>query len=401
MKKIFISLHYMELGGAERALLGLLEALAKRHFQVDLFIYSHQGELMEFIPEGINLLPENSAYACYEKGILRTFLLGHPLVGFARLWAKVMDYVKNRHFRSPNTVPSSIADEMGRATNAILPSLHYLGEYDLAISFLNPHYYLRDKVLAKKKIGWFHTDYSKISINPKRELPVWDSLDYIAGVSKDSVNTFLSFFPELSQKTLVIKNILPTSLILKESSLFDANKEMTKGPIKLLSIGRFSPQKNFPYAVEIMSELCKLRSDVVWYLIGYGSEEELIRQQIVQLHLQDRFIILGKKANPYPYIKACDLYIQPSIYEGKAVTVQEAQFLKRPVVITDFPSASSQINHNIDGCIIPLESPQEAAQSIHLLLKDPIRMQQLVDNSSKQDFNGKETIRILENILAQ
>ena len=50
--------------------------------------------------------------------------------------------------------------------------------------------------------------------------------------------------------------------------------------------------------------------------------------------MEDKVIILGKRENPYPYIKACDLYVQPSRYEGKCVTVREAQMLGKPVVIT-------------------------------------------------------------------
>lgn len=53
--------------------------------------------------------------------------------------------------------------------------------------------------------------------------------------------------------------------------------------------------------------------------------------------MQERVIILGKKDNPYPYMRACDLYVQPSRYEGKAVTVREAQLLGKPVVITTMP----------------------------------------------------------------
>ena len=67
----------------------------------------------------------------------------------------------------------------------------------------------------------------------------------------------------------------------------------------------------------------------------------MIHDKIKESGMEDEVIILGKKANPYPYIKKCDIYIQPSRYEGKAVTVLEAQMLGKPVVITDFPSSDS------------------------------------------------------------
>ena len=70
--------------------------------------------------------------------------------------------------------------------------------------------------------------------------------------------------------------------------------------------------------------------------------------------MTDRFILLGKKVNPYPYIKKCDIYCQPSRYEGKAVTVGEAQILAKPVVITNYPTAKSQVKDGFDGYITEL-----------------------------------------------
>lgn len=63
MKKILIVSHAMEIGGAERALAGLLSAFDPEKYSVDLFLFRHEGELMGLIPEGINLLPEKRAYS--------------------------------------------------------------------------------------------------------------------------------------------------------------------------------------------------------------------------------------------------------------------------------------------------------------------------------------------------
>lgn len=388
--KILITMHYMELGGAERALLGLLEAFTQTNHRVDLFLYSHQGELMDHIPAGIKLLPEISEYACYEKPIVEVFKQGHFIMGCARIWAKISELIHNKHTNT-NLLACSIADEMGRATCAVLPNLHYLGEYDIAISFLNPHYYLIHKVKAKTKIGWFHTDYSAISINEARELPMWQKLDYIISVSDASRVAFLKKFPQLSQKTKVIENILPYHLIKKQAKVFDAAPEMP-GKIKLLSIGRFGPAKNLPWAVAVMTELCKLRDDVRWYIIGYGGGEQEIVDAIIKHNMRDKFILLGKKSNPYPYIKACDVYVQPSIFEGRSVTVQEAQFLGRPVIITNYPSAESQISHGIDGFIIPLGDAKKAASEINNILNDSASLEKIANNAINKDYSGRKSI---------
>ena len=72
--------------------------------------------------------------------------------------------------------------------------------------------------------------------------------------------------------------------------------------------------------------------------------------------MQERVIILGKKNNPYPYMRACDLYVQPSRYEGKAVTVREAQLLGKPVVITNYATSASQLEDGADGVIVPMDN---------------------------------------------
>ena len=131
--------------------------------------------------------------------------------------------------------------------------------------------------------------------------------------------------------------------------------------------------------------------DVKWYLIGYGGDEPLIRQKIVEAGMEDRVIILGKKDNPYPYMRACDLYVQPSRYEGKAVTVREAQLLGKPVVITNYATSGSQLEDGVDGAIVPMDNAGCAA-GIATLLRDPAQMQRLSENCKKRDYTNSAEV---------
>ena len=110
-------------------------------------------------------------------------------------------------------------------------------------------------------------------------------------------------------------------------------------------------------------------------------------------------MILGKKENPYPYIKACDLYVQPSRYEGKAVTVREAQMLCKPVVITRYATSASQLEDGVDGVIVPMDN-EGCAREIIQLLKDPERMQRLSVACAQRDYTNageaKKIYRLLE-----
>ena len=108
-----------------------------------------------------------------------------------------------------------------------LPGLPMLAnEYDTAVSFLGPHNFILDKVKAKIKLGWNHTDYFTI-VNPDKELDekMWSRVDYIVNVSKDCEKSFLRVFPNLKHKTIVIENIISSSFV-REQSYEDIEIEM-------------------------------------------------------------------------------------------------------------------------------------------------------------------------------
>ena len=108
--------------------------------------------------------------------------------------------------------------------------------------------------------------------------------------------------------------------------------------------------------------------------------------------MQDHVFNLGKKANPYPYFMACDVYLQPSRYEGKAVTVREAQLLHKPVVITDFSTSGSQLEDGVDGVIVPMDN-EGCAAGLAALLRDPERMRMLSQNCAERDYTNSAEIR--------
>ncbi|MBD5179622.1 MAG: glycosyltransferase, partial [Bacteroidales bacterium] len=129
------------------------------------------------------------------------------------------------------------------------------------------------------------------------------------------------------------------------------------GGINLLSIGRFCSAKNYDNVPDIARRMVDMGVRTLkWYIIGFGGDEVLIRSKIREAGMEEHVILLGKKENPYPYIKACDIYVQPSRYEGKSVTVREAQMLCKPVVVTAYPTAASQIRNGVDGVIVPLDN---------------------------------------------
>lgn len=384
-KKILIVSHAMELGGAERSLVGLLEAFDYDNYQVDLFLLRHEGELLEDIPEKVTVLPEIPAYTVLARPMIQTLREGHVLLTAARLFGKI----KAAYYDKKNgCVESAVAIEYShKYTYKFMPQIQSDKKYDLAISFLTPHYIVANKVHAKKKIAWIHTDYSKVTVDVLSEQKMWEPYDNIISISDAVTKSFVKVFPKLKSKVVVIENILPEKLIRRQAEEFSVSEEMPEGAIRLLSIGRYCFQKNFDSVPFICKLLLKKGINICWYIIGFGSDEELIRKKIVENQMQDFVIILGKRKNPYPYIKECDIYIQPSRYEGKSVTVREAQLLGKPVIITSYTTASSQLEAGLDGIIVPLDN-QECADGIAALIRDKERMRDLSRNCRKKDYTN-------------
>ena len=396
MKKILIVSHAMEISGNEKALLGLLETIDTTKYQVDLFLLRHQGELLKEIPEGINLLPEIPEYADLAVPITNVLKKHHFKIAYARYRAKVAAKKRVGELGLGN---NDVALEYShKFTSKYMPVISKT-EYDVAISFLTPHYFVAEKTCAKKKIAWIHTDYAAVSVDKDSQLSMWAPYDTIVSVSDTAANSFCSVFPELKYKVTVIQNILPVNYINRIADTVDVSAEMPDdGSIKLLSIGRFCTAKNFDNIPEICSLIRERGINVKWYIIGFGADEALIKSKIAEFGMQEYVIILGKKANPYPYIKACDIYVQPSRFEGRCVSVTEAQLFSKPVIITNYPTAKSQLEDGVDGIIVPLDNMQCACH-ISDIIQDKSLISRLIENVENKDYSNKKEISKINNII--
>lgn len=397
-KKVIVIAHAMEIGGAERALLGLLNSFEYSKYQVDLFLMRQEGELFKFIPKEVNLLAMNQAR--YLAVPMKSLISKHEIsMLYGRLKAKYLakKKVKELGLKEDNQVELTYSH---RYTWKYMDDINPDVKYDLAISFLTPHYICLNHVKAKKKIAWIHTDYSTIDIDVETELSMWEGYDYIASISQKATEAFLQKFPTLKEKIVGIDNIVTNSTV-EEQADEPTNIEFEKEKhIKLLSVGRFSYAKNFDNVPEICKYILESGLNIKWYLIGFGGDEQLIRDNIERYGMKDRVIILGKKDNPYPYIKNCDIYVQPSRYEGKAVTVREAQILQKPVIITDYATAHSQIEDGYDGVIVPLDN-KECARGIVRVIRDLDLQNKLIANMKKAHYSNESEIEKIYKLIGE
>lgn len=387
-------MHYLEPGGAETALIGLLHAWDYSRADVDLFLYAHRGALISAIPPEVNLLPELPDYRAIESPLVDALRHGCFGVAYGRLRAR-------QYFRRARKAGHSeaIFDLIGRHVTQFLPPMSPR-VYDLAISFLTPHHPVLYKANAKRKICWIHTDYSFIDIDAEAEHDTWGAYDNIVSISPSVTEGFCSRFPGLRDRIIEIENILPDRLIRRQATAYRP-EGFRPDAFNILSIGRYSHPKNFDNIPDIMRRIIALtgRDDLHWHIIGYGGEEPLIRRRITEAGMERHVHMLGRHDNPYPYIAACDLYIQPSRYEGKSIAVREAQLLGRPVIITDYATAPSQVDNGSDGLIVPLDNPS-CARAIADAISSPSLLARLAAATATRDYTGRRDIAKIYSLLS-
>ncbi|NOU87843.1 glycosyltransferase [Paenibacillus sp. LMG 31460] len=385
MKNILIASYDMEVGGVERSLVSMLDHFDYKEHAIDLMLYKHQGEFMNLINHKTNLLGEIPQYTTFRKSIAKTFQDRQYTIGLSRILSKIHAemFGRIRRVAEPGYYQMQL---MWKYALPYLPQIEK--EYDAAISYLWPHYFIAHKIKAKKKIAWIHTDYSNVETNVKMDLEMWRKFDHIVAVSDACKDSFLSKYGELESKVVVIENITSPDFIRNMANKEAAAPMVNDDRFKLVTVARLSHAKGIDNAVKALRVLNdKGYRDIVWYIVGYGGDEAAIKELIASNDLNDQFILLGKKINPYPYIKACDLYVQPSRYEGKAVTVTEAKILGKPILITNYATAKSQVEDGYDGVISEL-SIEGIVDGIEKLYKDVELRKELSTNCESTDYSN-------------
>lgn len=394
-KKILITMHSMHIGGIETSLIGLLNAFDYSRVDVFLMIFQHRGQLMEHIPDDVHLLPYDFRYDVFEVPIKNILLSRNFFRGALKIASRI-----HLHFKCLLTRQTKgVWNKIQYTEKYLTPTFPRIpGNYDLCLAFSGEFSIAIKKVKAKTTVGWIHTDYNHLTPDPSIDRRHYSKLDWIVNVSDECRNVFLNYYPQFVDKAIVIENILPTTIIHQKSEKFSVGLEMrtVQNEHKLLSVGRFTHAKNFDTIPEMCRRLIDKGYKIRWYIIGYGGCRELIESKIKEFEVEEKVVILGGKANPYPYIRACDIYVQPSRYEGKAVTVREAQVLGKPVLITNFQTANSQLADGVDGIICPL-SIDGVVDGIGKLLDDGNLRETLAATAATRDYsNHAEVEKIYE-----
>lgn len=136
-------------------------------------------------------------------------------------------------------------------------------------------------------------------------------------------------------------------------------------------VGRFSPQKNHIFLLEIFSELLVLVPDAMLLLVGGGALQSKIEHYIHTHALSQNVILAGTQPDVSPYYQTMDLFLFPSLYEGLPVSMVEAQASGLPCVISDKVPPESILVPELVTVQKLQDAPASWAKHIAVRLKTP------------------------------
>ncbi|TLS35770.1 glycosyltransferase [Pseudalkalibacillus caeni] len=393
-KNLLFVMPGLSAGGGEKSLVSLLAQIDFKKYNVDLFLFNHEGIFMEYLPKEVNLLSLPESYELFSAPLLQSvnklLLNGKPLLAINRL----------RYFLA-NRIKENISEREQISWKYLSSSLENINKkYDMAIGFLEKSstYFCVDHVNATKKIGWVHIDYDNLGMNPEFDLIYFEKLNNIITVSEECASILKKRFPTQKEKVEVIYNIVSPIMINKmaqekDEDLYNRKKDETV----ILSIGRLHYQKGYELAIEACKILINKGYNIKWNVIGEGEERNKLSKLIKENKLDDHFRLLGLNPNPYPYIQQADIYAQTSRFEGKSIAIDEAKILNKPIVVTNFSTAKDQIEDGKNGLIVNMD-PNGIAEGIERLINNVTLKQNLIQNLSSLKLGTEDEIKKLYKI---
>lgn len=367
-KKLLFVITQFYKGGAEVALLNLFRNLSQKEYEIDFLIFDQMilknaESLIKDIPSWIrvcNAAQKEGKFAVILKVWFKVYrkLTGHQLYR-----SSAYRFVKQK-------------------------------EYDLAFSYgewLSPEF-VANKVKAKKKMVWIHTDIDKAKyINEKIFFRYDKAYDKYIFVSEQSKKSAEMCFPKLKSKSIVIHNMCDDNAIRTAAKETIPNFENYARPW-LLSVGNLREEKNYPRQVEVMRILKERGITLSWFCIGSKANSFIYQQTkelIEQYQLSEQFILLGVKQNPYKYMKEMDAVMVLSDYESWSCVITEAKLLDVPVIATATSGAKEQLKDGENGIITSFDT-EEIADRIQQYLENPAQKNKIQQNL--QGFSTNQNV---------
>lgn len=392
MKKLLFVIPTLRMGGAEKALVSLLKALDYERFSVDLLLFESGGILQKELPENVNVMEADPI----TRGMIleMRYHLGNVIkngairAAFSRIKISIISKANARRDKVPAFT--------WKMVESYIPKLEK--HYDIAVGGLEGYtdFYVIDKVDADRKIGWVHTDLSK-RILPAGEIELYNRFDALVTISDVCKAAIAKHIPESADKTHIIENIVLPQEVLKKAN-DPVEPAWDKNRIHIVTVGRIEHAKGIDIGAMACEILEKRGVPVCWHVYGDGSLKNEMLQYAQAHNLSDSYILEGLAANPYPFMKAADVLVQPSRFEGKSIVLDEAKILGKAIVATNYPSVFDQITDEVTGIVTGME-PEAVANGIERVINDDTLRKKLERNCLNEQNSSIKALNTFYDLL--
>lgn len=303
-KRLLFTAHSLDIGGIETALINLLDKINYNKYDVVIILEKKQGVLLNKVNKKVSIIE-------YKVNNNQNILIRKCKNYFNRIKYLIFNY---------HTYDFSCC----------YATYSYSGNVVARISSINNSIYV-------------HSNYKHL-YKTKEFINFFDSrqikeFKHIFFVSNESCNDFLKIYPNLKQKTLVINNFINISKIIKLSM---EKIEISKSESKKLFVfvGRLDDSSK---KLSRLINLGKQIKNIEIWIVGDGPDKEKYFQEVEKYNLKSKVKFLGRKENPYPYMKKADYIILTSDYEGFPVIYLESIVLDKRI-ITTIPVSDDEID---------------------------------------------------------
>lgn len=399
-QKILFIINTMGRAGAEVALVELLKKLdARGYYDLSLHIIIPRGELLDRVPPNVRILNSGlSRGSVLSPGgraaiaWLAVKAFCYRLTGFRLLpylWRNILRQKKQGRVQLDKLLWRLLAE--GRPADPV--------KYDLAVAFIEggAAYYLDRRVQARQKAAFIHIDYQRAGYLPMMDQGCYDDCRRIFVVSHEVGEKFVAVYPDYREKITLFRNILDEQGIWRRALAGTGFSDDFAG-VRLLTVGRLTYQKGYDIAIQALALLKARGYDVRWYVIGEGPERASLERLAARLDLEDDFLLLGAKENPYPYVYQAQIYVHATRWEGKSIAIEEAQILKKPLVASACTGTAEQITSGVDGLLVELDA-ENLARGLAWLVDHPELQERLAANVAKRKLVFPEDLDNLLDLL--
>lgn len=366
MKKLLFGITSLTLGGAERVLVDLANKLCNK-YEITIFTIYSNGELEKQLSKKVKLRTLYNVQYKDLSSMQRRIIPLKILLNKKQIYNK---YIKQ--------------------------------DYDIEIAFLEGPITRLFSVKNKKtrKIAWVHNDISLVfGENFKSKLKriidkkIYSKYETLIFVSKDNMMKFKEIYKDDIKKE-VIYNYIDKDVVIDKSNK-ECDIQFNKSNVNFITVARLVPQKAIDRLINVHAKLIKNNIKHEFYVIGDGPEREKLENMIIEANVQNTFHLLGKKENPYPYIKNADYFCLLSNFEGYGMVLEEAKILGKPIIITD-TAAREAVSEYKNSVIV-----ENTEIGIYNELEKVILNNQNIKNDEKIEYDNINIIEKIEKLVGE